>query len=465
MKNYYIDLIKQSYQFPQNGFELQNDFLTFHGVSLASLIQKYGTPFRITYLPKIGEQIQRARNIFNNAILKNNYQGKYNYAYCTKCNHFFHVIKEALSHQVHLETSSPSDIDLVINLFNKGIFDTNKTILHNGFKTDDYIARIFELQALGFENSIIILDSISELSRILKISNKKGIAIGIRMAINERVNAAYNTSRLGIRYEEIIDFVEKEIQGNDRVDLKMLHFFVDSGIKDSIYYWGEFQKAIDLYSEIKKIIPSIDSFNIGGGFPIQNHLGFKYDFELMAEKIIQKIKATCTFHKIKEPDLYSEFGQYTVGESGAIIFQVLEAKQQNDTELWYIIDNSLLNTIPDAWAMHEKFILLPINKWKNGYQKVHIGGISCDHSDYYNSEDLNQEILLPKMDHQKEPLYIGFFHTAAYQDAVSGYGGIKHCLVPSPKHIIIDRDTSGNLVDFLYSDEQSTDDVLRVLGY
>ncbi len=465
MKNSYIDLIKQSYQFPQNGFELQHDFLTFHGVSLHALIQKYGTPFRITYLPKIGEQVQKARRIFNNAISKNNYQGKYNYAYCTKCNHFFHVVKEALSHQVHLETSSPNDIDLVINLFKKGIFDKKKTILHNGFKTDGYISRIFELQSLGFENSIIILDSISELSRILKISTKFQIKIGIRMAINERVNAAYNTSRLGIRYEDIIDFVEKEIQGNERIDLKMLHFFVDSGIKDSIYYWGEFQKAIELYSEIKKIIPSIDSFNIGGGFPIQNHLGFQYDFESMAEKIIKNIINTCRFHNIKEPDLFSEFGQYTVGESGAIIFQVIEEKQQNDTELWYIIDNSLLNTIPDAWAMHEKFILLPINKWENGYQKVHIGGISCDHSDYYNSEDLNQEIHLPKMDDEKDPLYIGFFHTAAYQDAVSGYGGIKHCLVPSPKHIIIDKDASGNLIDFLYSDEQSTDDVLRILGY
>ncbi|MFA7194599.1 MAG: arginine decarboxylase, partial [Candidatus Neomarinimicrobiota bacterium] len=166
------------------------------------------------------------------------------------------------------------------------------------------------------------------------------------------------------------------------------------------------------------------------------------------------------------PDIFTEFGKYTVGEAGAIIFKVLEQKKQNDTETWYIINNSLMNTIPDAWSIHEKFILLPLNKWKNDYQRVNIGGISCDSSDYYNSEDLNQEILLPRYaEKDKEPLYIGFFHTGAYQDSISGYGGIKHCLIPSPKHVIIDRDDKGNFTHYVYRDQQSAQDMFKILGY
>jgi arginine decarboxylase len=174
----------------------------------------------------------------------------------------------------------------------------------------------------------------------------------------------------------------------------------------------------------------------------------------------------CEADDIDEPDIYTEFGKYTVGESGATIFKVLEQKQQNDSELWYMVDNSLMNTIPDAWSILEKFILLPINKWKNEYTKVNIGGISCDHSDYYNSEDFNQQVMLPTYnDDDKEPLYIGFFHTGAYQDSISGYGGIKHCLVPSPKVLIIDQDDKGNFVDTVYSEEQTAVDMLRILGY
>ena len=63
MKNTYFDLIDQSYYFPQEGFDLRAGSLTFHGISLQHLITKYGTPFRFIYLPKIGDQIKKARNL------------------------------------------------------------------------------------------------------------------------------------------------------------------------------------------------------------------------------------------------------------------------------------------------------------------------------------------------------------------------------------------------------------------
>jgi arginine decarboxylase len=271
---------------------------------------------------------------------------------------------------------------------------------------------------------------------------------------------------LGIPQAQIIDFYQNKIKKNANIELKMLHFFVDSGIKDTLYYWREFQKALKQYIELKKICPSLNALNLGGGFPVRNHLGFEYDYEYMIREIIKNIKEHCNNEGIEEPDIYTEFGKYTVGESGAIIFSVIEQKKQNDKELWYIVDNSLMNTIPDSWSLFEKYILLPVNKWGNEYTRVNIGGISCDRSDYYNSEDMNQEILLPGFKQsEKEPLYLGFFHTGAYQDSISGYGGIKHCLIPAPKHVIVDRDDKGNFVDYVYRNEQTVEDMLNILGY
>ena len=466
MKNSYFDLIEQSYYFPQEGFDLRDNYLTFHGISLMYLIKKYGTPFRFIYLPKIGDQIKKSRNLFNKAIKKSNYQGKYYYCYCTKCNHFSHVINEALKHNVNLETSSSYDIDLILHLYKDKKLDKNRIIVHNGYKTEEYLSKIISMQRLGFKNNIIVLDSVNELDRLEKLANGDKLKIGIRMAINEESQSAYYTSRLGIRHTQIVDFYEQKIKGKKNIEFKMLHFFVDSGIKDSLYYWGEFQKALKVYIDLKKQCPTLDAFNLGGGFPIRNHLGFEYDYEYMIKEIVSNIKTACENENLKEPDIYTEFGRYTVGESGAIVFEVLEHKQQNDTESWYIINNSLMNTIPDSWSIFEKFILLPINKWNNEYKRVNIGGISCDHSDYYNSEDFNQEVLLPSYsDNDKEPLYLGFFHTGAYQDAISGYGGIKHCLIPSPKHVIIDRDEKGNFIDYVYRNEQSADEMFKILGY
>jgi arginine decarboxylase len=466
MKNTYFDLIEQTYYFPQEGFDLRDGNLTFHGVSLKHLIDKHGTPFRFMYLPKIGDQIKKARNLFNRAIKNNGYKGRYYYCYCTKCNHFYHVINEALKHKVHLETSSSFDIDLIMNLADKGKIDTSRVIVHNGIKNEDYLQKILRLQEMGFTNSIIVLDSEEELDWLLKLNPPQVIKIGLRMAINEEAQSAYYTSRLGIPPGNIRDFFKENIRDNPKVELKMLHFFVDSGIRDTLYFWGEFQKALKLYTELKMESENLTAFNLGGGFPIRNQLGFEYSYEYMINEMVRNIKEACEKQKVHEPDIFTEFGRYTVGEAGAIIFKVLEQKQQNDTEIWYIINNSLMNTIPDAWSIFEKFILLPVNKWDHEYGRANIGGISCDHSDYYNSEDLNQEVVLPvNRKRDKEPLYLGFFHTGAYQDSISGYGGIKHCLIPAPKHVIIDRDEKGNIIDYVYREEQSVAEMFNILGY
>lgn len=465
MKNTYFQLINQTYFFPQEGFDLRKDYLTFYDFSLKYLIDKYGTPFRLTYLPRIGDQIKKAKNLFNKAIKSNNYKGDYYYCYCTKCCHFSHVINEALNHDVHLETSSSFDIDLIRKLYEKGKINQSTYLIHNGHKTDDYLSKIVELIDDGFENVIPVMDSKIEIDRFMA-ATKKELTIGIRMAINEEPQSAYYTSRLGIRSTEIIDYYKQKLARKKKVKLKMLHFFVDSGIKDTLYYWGEFRKALKIFADLKKICPSLDSINLGGGLPIRNNLAFEYDYKYMIEEVVRNIKEVCKEEGIDEPHIFTEFGKYTVGESGAIIFQVLEAKQQNDAELWYLINNSLMNTIPDAWSIFEKFILLPINKWQNEYAQVNIGGISCDHSDYYNSEDLDQQVFLPKVENdEEEPLYLGFFHTGAYQEAISGYGGIKHCLIPSPKHIIVDRDEKGNYRDWVYRGEQTVNEMLKILGY
>lgn len=462
----YFDLIDQTYYFPQDGFDLENGNLFFHNVSLKFIIEKYGTPLKITYLPKIGDQIKRIRNLFSKAIRTQGYKGNYKYCYCTKSCHFSFVVKETLQYQVQLETSSAYDLDIVRELYEEGTISKDIIIINNGSKSDLYLQKIKMIQDLGFKNVITVLDSKSELQRLLDVMKNDVVNIGIRMAIDEEPQSAYYTSRLGIRPSEILKFYNDEIKDNPRVNLEMFHFFVDSGIKDNLYFWGVFQKALSVYAELKKQCESLHMLDLGGGLPIRNNLGFEYDYKYIVNELVRNIKEVCVNEEIDEPDILTEFGKYTVGESGAVIFKVAEAKQQNDTELWYIIDNSLMTTIPDSWGICEKFILLPVNKWDKPYTRVNIGGVTCDHADYYNTEDLNQQVYLPKLSKDDdEPLYIGFFHTGAYQDSISGYGGIKHCLIPSPKHVVIDRDENGQIVDYLFSEEQSSDEMLRILGY
>ena len=289
--------------------------------------------------------------------------------------------------------------------------------------------------------------------------------LGIRIASEEEPNFDFYTSRLGIRYSDIVKFYKDNIAKHPNFHLKMLHFFINTGIRDTAYYWNELSKCVKVYCELKAICPELDSLNIGGGLPNKTSLAMDFDYEYMVEEIINQIKVNCNAMGIEEPDIFTEFGSFTVGESGATIFKILDIKQQNDREKWYMIDNSFMTCLPDTWGLNQRFILLPINKWNDEYQRVFLGGLTCDSQDFYNADYHANAIFLPTIRSRRESLYIGFFHTGAYQEAISGYGGIKHCLQPSPKHILIDRDKEGHLVTRVFAEEQSAASMLKLLGY
>jgi arginine decarboxylase len=244
----------------------------------------------------------------------------------------------------------------------------------------------------------------------------------------------------------------------------MLHFFLNTGIKDTAYYWNELNKSVTVYCELKKICPELTALNIGGGLPVKNSLDFSYDYEYMVEEIIAQIKSICERNEVPEPDVFTEFGSFTVGESGAVLFSIIDQKRQNDREIWNMIDSSIMNTLPDTWAINQKFILLAVNNWELEYERVFLGGLTCDSQDYYNAEGHTNAVYLPKFN-EKIPQYIGMFHTGAYQEAIGGYGGIQHCLIPAPKHVLIDLDENEEITTKLFSKEQSYKSMLKILGY
>jgi len=463
MNTKYINLIDQTYDFPQEEFKLDGENLLFHNIPLKQLVEQYGSPLKFTYLPKISENINKAKDWFGVAMKNHNYKGKYHYCYCTKSSHFKPVLNEALKNNIHIETSSAFDINIIEKLKIDGKVKDDTYVLCNGFKREQYITNIARLINDGHRNCIPIIDNYEEID-LLSDKINDDYKVGIRIASEEEPKFEFYTSRLGIGYKNIVPFYENQIKDNDKVQLKMLHFFINTGIKDNAYYWNELLKCLKVYVKLKKICPSLDSLNIGGGFPIKNSLAFDYDYQYIIDEIINQINLTCQEADVAVPHIFTEFGSFTVGESGGAIYEILYQKQQNDREKWNMIDSSFITTLPDTWAINKRFIMLPINRWDDEYERVLLGGLTCDSDDYYNSEQNTNAIYLPKYKKDK-PLYIGFFNTGAYQESIGGYGGLQHCLIPHPKHILIDKDSKGNITTKLFSEQQKAEDLLKILGY
>jgi arginine decarboxylase len=463
MRTKYIDLIDQTFDFPQNEFNLREDRLFFHGIDLMRLINEYGTPLKFNYLPQISNNIQRAKGWFREAINNLGYSGNYYYSYCTKSSHFSFVLDEVLKNDVHIETSSSFDIDIVKNLYNSGKLEKGKYVICNGYKPEAYLKNVVQLIEEDNLKIIPVVDNTDELQRLID-STTRELNIGIRIAAEEEPKFEFYTSRLGIRYREIVPFYQKILKENPRVRVKMLHFFINTGINDTAYYWNELTKCLRIYSDLKKMCPELDSLNIGGGFPIKKSLAFDFDYAYMVREILTQVKRVCTDNDIPEPDIFTEFGSFTVGESGGALFSILHQKQQNDREKWNMIDSSFMTNLPDTWAINQRFIMLPINRWNEDYERVLLGGLTCDSDDYYNSEQHSNAIYLPKFN-KNHQLFIGFFNTGAYQETLGGFGGLKHCLIPEPKHILIKRDETGKIQTEVFSEEQTAADYLRILGY
>ncbi|MBK8471400.1 MAG: arginine decarboxylase [Sphingobacteriales bacterium] len=463
MTNKYIDLIDQTYYFPQEGFQVIDGNLYFYDVPLMKLVEEYGTPLRLCYLPKISAQIQKSKRLFSEAIRKHDYKGTYRYCFCTKSSHFAFVLHEALENDIHLELSSSFDVDLVRCLYADKRIDKTTFIVCNGFKPREYIYKISQLRNEGF-NVLPVIDNMTELNFYSKYID--GVCpLGIRVAAEEEPTFEFYTSRLGIRYQDIFSFYENNLRNNPQFSLKMLHFFINTGIKDETYYWNELSKILRIYCQLSKICPDLSMINIGGGLPIRYSLDPAPDYEYLISEIVYQIKITCEKAEVPCPDIFTEFGNFTVGESGAMIFRVITEKQQNDSEKWYMIDGSMMTTMPDIYGIRQRFILLPVNKWNSEYQRVTIGGLSCDGNDFYSSRVHRNNLYLPQINGDEEPLYLGFFHVGAYQESLTGFGGIKHCLIPSPKYVLVDSDGNGNYSSRLFSDSQNPEHMLQILGY
>ena len=460
MQNY-LGFLTQSYYFPSDVFSVFEDELYFHNVNLMELIETYKTPLRFTYLPRISQKIGEATMWFEEAINSLNYEGTYTYCYCTKSSHFKHVLVEVLKSGAQLETSSAFDLPMIHSLYRGGHLKKDILVICNGYKDYEYKQNIVDMIHDGFTNILPILDNKEELN-FYTAELEDPFRLGIRLSTNEPPDSSFYSSRLGFKKQDIIPFYKERLKDHPLAKVTLLHFFVHTGIQDSPFFWSNLRQLIHLYCEFRKINPDLNMVDIGGGLPFQNSLDFEFDYAYIINEIVRTIQEICKEHDVPTPHILTEFGSYTVAESSCTLFKVLGRKQQNDKEKWLMIDGSIISMLPDVWALNRRFIPLPINNWDASYESVYIGGMTCDSDDYYNHEANVDAIYMPATRKQQ---YLGFFHTGAYQEILSGVGGLHHCLMPDPKHVLLDLQPDGSPYTRVLHEEQNSKQVLKILGY
>ena len=292
------------------------------------------------------------------------------------------------------------------------------------------------------------------------MKKNKFIFICFMMAIISAI-IFYNNS------EEIISYFEnKEWEIADSIGSISINNYLEmeSTLSNLIVvgtnYIKGYSNIFRIYCNLKKEHKELQYFDFGGGLPVKYSLEYSFDYEDLINKIVQKSKEIADINNVDSPDLIGEHGRYTVADHSLFIYKVDFTKQYYNSK-WYVLNTSIMNMTPDTWAINQEFTILPVNMWEKEFNSVLIGGETCDPDDRYYINNKNIELPMPKID-EGEDLYIAIFSVGAYQESISGIGGVHHCMIPEGAEIIIYNNGKNVLK---VNDVQTEEEMLEILGY
>ncbi len=474
--------------------------LWLDNICLVDLINRYGTPLQINYMPIVSEKGDYLKKIVSEIATEIGYTGGFNFLYATKANMRAWYLTEACSAGWDIETSSNQDLINIQYLIDNNFVKNDIKIVCNGLKklyhlnryqktlndnirsgievefddnafltkecsTDSYSENIVKLHNNGI-NIIPILDQ-DEFEYFANQDLKRRLKVGLRMKFGKVTNKSdleKFTSRHGLSWDQLKK-VAQDIDKIKQLELVILHAMPgvsadamsEEKLSDALLF------AVDHYFLLKCKHPTLTTLNIGGGLP-PTLRGFNY--KKFLSSFLKRVKTKAQEFGQPEPIIMFELGTYLVDESGFYIYKVLQNKlnhinTKNNNLSWAIIDSSIMTDLPDSWITNKNFIILAANCGKSSYTNVVLGDVTCDSDGCYPVQDSEtKHIAIPDT---SEELYLVVVGTGAYQRLLTGDGGAHHCGVPDPKTVVITKSEGKKIVSLKSS--QTTSDIMNILGY
>ena len=393
-----------------------------HIYNLNDLAQKYGTPLQVVFPFIIEDRLKDLMGYFQAYMKIYGYKGKFFYHYPMKVNQNKEFILSLLSEGANLEATSANELWIVKKLWEGEKFNSKIRVLCNGPKTSQYLDLIEELREKGM-NIVPILESLEEVERLSKYKGD----IGVRVDLNVKTDSHWDKKfdRFGLSEKDALDLSKLK-------NLKIMHYHMGSQIKTQKSIFEGVKYGFNLYTQLQKIHPNLDTLDIGGGFGIPYEKKKFYTAKGVSSKIIKILKNLADRAGVKHPNLVVEWGQYIVAPAEITIYKVLYKKiiPKANAKAWYIVDGSFMNDIKDTWAIHQKFHTIPVNNMHGALRTTWLAGSTCDSDDKYTAG--GNYILLPKLKEDQDQL-VAILDTGAYQDGLSSH----HCLLSAPMKIVV----------------------------
>lgn len=406
----------------QRHFGHANGTLQIQGLSIDAIAETYGTPLFIYDAGVIEQQL---------LLLRQSLPARFAVSYSVKANPSPAVLKLFLAQGCGLEIASLGEYQRAI----AAGCPPEQILFAGPGKTT---AELFAVLSQGIGE--IHAESLTELSRIGRISRDLGIAANVAVRVNPTSEAQGGAMQMGGKPapfgldEECLDQALDAIATDSYLNFRGIHLFVGTQVLSHAVLLTQYRKglAIARYAARYLDMP-LTTLDFGGGLGIP-YFAHEQPLDLASlrlglEDLMQEIDGD---PYLRDTQFLVEPGRFLVGECGLYVARVNDLKISRD-QTFAILDGGMHHHLAASGNLGQvikrNYPVAVLNKLDRPLvQPVEVVGPLCTPLD-----TLARRIPLPELAIGD---LIGVFQSGAYARAASPLGFLSH---PTPPEVLVDR--------------------------
>lgn len=362
--------------------------LTISGCDTVELAEQYGTPLYVMSEDKIRDTCRRYK-----ASIDRYYGGNGAPIYASKAFSCKEICRIVTSEGLDLEVVSGGELFTALS--------AGVDAKHIHFQGNNKSLREIEY---AIESGVgdIVVDNLSELRRIEKISAEKGVVTSISMRIKPGIDAHTHEfirtgqidSKFGFALEtgEAFEAVREAVRA-EHVELIGLHCHIGSQIFDKSPFVLAAEVMLAFYNKIyAELGKKLTHLNLGGGF------GIKYKdadaavaYEDYMNDVSAAVHASCEKYGLTIPKIYIEPGRSIVGEAGITLYTVGDIKTIPQVRTYVAIDGGMYDNPRYALYQSDYTCLIANRADQPANFKATIAGKCCESGDLIQENTMIQK--------------------------------------------------------------------------
>lgn len=393
------------------------------GVSVASIIEKYGSPVFVISENRIRQKYREVVRIFNTSYPKVQFAWSYKTNYLNAVCSIFH------QEGSWAEVVSGFEYDKAI----KNGVPGNMIIFNGPDKSTNDLIKAIENQ------SLIHIDHLEELYAVIALAEKYVQTPKIAIRVNMDTGIYPMWDRFGFNYEngQAWEAIEK-IMASPKLKLIGLHCHIGTFMLTPAAYGVAASKMAELAVRIKKIHgKTIEYLDMGGGLPSPNDLKGAYlpaaDLNPPIEDFAQAITSgilNSALDPAQLPLLILETGRALIDEAGYLLGSVIANKRLSNGQRATILNIGVNILFTSFWYNHK---INPAQEHTGSKEDIEFFGPLC-----MNIDIIRESISFPLMNKGDHVVIqnIGAYNMTQWMQFIS----------LRPKIVLIDLDANTHVI-------------------